>query len=34
MLKNYESISKNYENCLLVNLIDQKGSQKKIGDYF
>jgi hypothetical protein len=32
--KNYEDIKTGYENCALINLIDKKGSQKKLGDYF
>lgn len=32
--KNYNDIKKNYENCALINLIDKKGSQKRMGDYF
>lgn len=32
--KNYEDIKKSYENCTLINLIDQKGSQDKLGKYF
>ena len=32
--KNYNDIKKNYENCALLNLIDKKGSQKRMGDYF
>lgn len=32
--KNYNDIKKNYENCTLINLIDKKGSQKRMGDYF
>ena len=31
--KNYNDIKKNYENCALLNLIDKKGSQKRMGDY-
>jgi hypothetical protein len=32
--KNYIDIKSSYESCTLINLIDQKGSQKKLGDYF
>jgi hypothetical protein len=32
--KNYQDIKENYENCTLVNLIDKKGSQKRLGEYF
>jgi|JI9StandDraft_1071089.scaffolds.fasta_scaffold566451_1 phosphatidylinositol 4-phosphatase len=34
MKKNYDDILKNYENCALINLIDKKGSQKRLGEYF
>ena len=34
MKKNYEDILKNYENCSILNLIDKKGSQKRLGEYF
>lgn len=33
MRKNYDDILRSYENCTLVNLIDRKGSQKKLGEY-
>ena len=29
--KNYQDIKKSYENCTMVNLIDKKGSQKRMG---
>jgi hypothetical protein len=29
--KNYEDIKQNYENCTIVNLIDKKGKQKRLG---
>ena len=32
--KNYSDIKKNYENCTMLNLIDKKGTQKRMGDYF
>ncbi len=32
--KNYADIKKSYENCTLVNLVDRKGSQGRLGDYF
>jgi len=32
--KNYEDIKTNYENCTLINLIDKKGSQNRLGEYF
>ena len=31
MKKNYEDILKNYENSTIINLIDKKGSQKRLG---
>lgn len=34
MRKNYDDILKSYENCCLLNLIDKKGSQKRLGEYF
>lgn len=34
MKKNYDDIHKSYENCALVNLIDKKGSQGRLGEYF
>ena len=34
MKKNYEDIMKSYENCTILNLIDRKGSQKRLGEYF
>lgn len=32
--KNYKDIGKNYENCTLLNLIDKKNTQKRMGEYF
>ena len=32
--KNYDDIKKTYENCTLINLIDKKGTQKRMGEYF
>lgn len=32
--KNYEDVKMSYENVTLINLIDKKGTQKKMGDYF
>lgn len=32
--KNYDDISNHYENCTLINLIDKKGTQKRMGEYF
>lgn len=32
--KNYQDIKKNYENCCMLNLIDKKGTQKRMGEYF
>ena len=29
--KNYDDIHKNYENVALINLIDKKGTQKRLG---
>jgi hypothetical protein len=29
--KNYQDIKKYYENCTMVNLIDKKGTQKRMG---
>lgn len=34
MKKNYEDIKKYYDNCSLINLIDKKGSQGRLGEYF
>jgi len=34
MKKNYDDIHKSYENCGLINLIDKKGSQGRLGEYF
>ena len=34
MKKNYDDIHKSYENCALINLIDKKGSQGRLGEYF
>ena len=31
MKKNYDDILKNYENATILNLIDKKGSQKRLG---
>ena len=31
--KNYADIKKRYDNCTLLNLIDKKGSQGRIGEY-
>lgn len=33
MRKNYADIKRSYENCTLVNLIDRKGSQGRLGEY-
>lgn len=32
--KNYDDIKNHYENCSLLNLIDKKGTQKRMGEYF
>lgn len=32
--KNYADIKNNYEHCTLVNLVDKKGSQGRLGEYF
>lgn len=32
--KNYEDIKMSYDNVTLINLIDKKGTQKKMGEYF
>lgn len=29
--KNYSDIKKNYDNCCLINLVDKKGQQGKLG---
>ena len=31
MKKNYDDIMKNYENFTILNLVDKKGSQKRLG---
>lgn len=33
LTKNYEDIKSSYENCTLINTIDKKSQQKKLGDY-
>jgi hypothetical protein len=32
--KNYLDIKKSFENCSMLNLIDRKGTQKRMGEYF
>lgn len=32
--KNYLDIKSSYENCVFINLIDKKGTQKRLGTYF
>lgn len=34
MRKNYDEISKQYQKCLLINLIDQQGFQNRLGVLF
>lgn len=34
MKKNYDDLHRSYENCALLNLVDKKGQQGKLGEYF